>query len=188
MRNSLHFLSTLQEDELQSSHWVPERTQHQERWWNILWIWRGEESSELILIIIKGLLVNVPSYFRAHICNQTKSLEKSQFFFAGYPRDARTQDDRPDQWGIRLPKDSLYFPPVHAATVSVWHKIFPFVLYSNYLIPFFQPILLCRFPAGIKSFYMSKCPEDLRLTESVSTCCAHQLWDWLHILWPCNHC
>nr|CAG4643805.1 EOG090X030S [Lepidurus arcticus] len=29
------------------------------------------------------------------------------------------------------------------------------------------PILLCRFPAHIKSFYMSKCPEDARLTESV---------------------
>ncbi|UYV77020.1 NARS [Cordylochernes scorpioides] len=28
-------------------------------------------------------------------------------------------------------------------------------------------IMLCRFPAGIKSFYMSKCPEDVRLTESV---------------------
>ncbi|KAJ8950823.1 hypothetical protein NQ318_012687 [Aromia moschata] len=30
-----------------------------------------------------------------------------------------------------------------------------------------KPIMLCRFPANIKSFYMSKCPEDLRLTESV---------------------
>lgn len=30
-----------------------------------------------------------------------------------------------------------------------------------------EPIMLCRFPAGIKSFYMSKCPEDLMLTESV---------------------
>lgn len=30
-----------------------------------------------------------------------------------------------------------------------------------------EPIMLCRFPAGIKSFYMSKCPEDERLTESV---------------------
>lgn len=30
-----------------------------------------------------------------------------------------------------------------------------------------EPIMLCRFPANIKSFYMSKCPEDLRLTESV---------------------
>ncbi|XP_011309844.1 asparagine--tRNA ligase, cytoplasmic [Fopius arisanus] len=30
-----------------------------------------------------------------------------------------------------------------------------------------QPILLCRFPTEIKSFYMSKCPEDNRLTESV---------------------
>lgn len=30
-----------------------------------------------------------------------------------------------------------------------------------------EPIMLCRFPANIKSFYMSKCPEDSRLTESV---------------------
>lgn len=30
-----------------------------------------------------------------------------------------------------------------------------------------QPIMLCRFPAEIKSFYMSRCPEDRRLTESV---------------------
>lgn len=31
-----------------------------------------------------------------------------------------------------------------------------------------KPIMLCRFPAEIKSFYMAKCPEDRRLTESVS--------------------
>lgn len=30
-----------------------------------------------------------------------------------------------------------------------------------------RPIMLCRFPANIKSFYMSKCPEDSKLTESV---------------------
>ncbi|KAL1454387.1 hypothetical protein WDU94_010654, partial [Cyamophila willieti] len=30
-----------------------------------------------------------------------------------------------------------------------------------------RPIMLCRFPAHIKSFYMSKCPEDVNLTESV---------------------
>ncbi|KAH0539589.1 asparagine--tRNA ligase, cytoplasmic [Cotesia glomerata] len=30
-----------------------------------------------------------------------------------------------------------------------------------------EPIMLCRFPANIKSFYMSKCAEDQRLTESV---------------------
>lgn len=30
-----------------------------------------------------------------------------------------------------------------------------------------EPIMLCRFPAEIKSFYMAKCPEDRRLTESV---------------------
>ncbi|BES87825.1 Asparaginyl-tRNA synthetase [Nesidiocoris tenuis] len=30
-----------------------------------------------------------------------------------------------------------------------------------------KPIMLCRFPAGIKSFYMQKCPENRELTESV---------------------
>ncbi|XP_053670979.1 asparagine--tRNA ligase, cytoplasmic isoform X1 [Anopheles nili] len=30
-----------------------------------------------------------------------------------------------------------------------------------------EPIMLCRFPAEIKSFYMAKCEDDLRLTESV---------------------
>ena len=30
-----------------------------------------------------------------------------------------------------------------------------------------EPIMLCRFPAEIKSFYMQRCPEDKSLTESV---------------------
>jgi len=30
-----------------------------------------------------------------------------------------------------------------------------------------EPIMLCRFPHQIKSFYMQRCPEDRRLTESV---------------------
>lgn len=30
-----------------------------------------------------------------------------------------------------------------------------------------EPIMLCRFPAEIKSFYMQRCVEDRRLTESV---------------------
>lgn len=30
-----------------------------------------------------------------------------------------------------------------------------------------EPIMLCRFPAEIKSFYMQRCTENRRLTESV---------------------
>lgn len=32
-----------------------------------------------------------------------------------------------------------------------------------------EPIMLIKFPAGIKAFYMSRCKEDNNLTESVST-------------------
>lgn len=31
-----------------------------------------------------------------------------------------------------------------------------------------EPIMLSRFPRGIKAFYMSRCPENEELTESVS--------------------
>ena len=32
-----------------------------------------------------------------------------------------------------------------------------------------EPILFCRFPAEIKSFYMQRDPNDTRLTESVTS-------------------
>lgn len=30
-----------------------------------------------------------------------------------------------------------------------------------------EPVMLTKFPAGIKAFYMSRCPDDRRVTESV---------------------
>lgn len=56
---------------------------------------------------------------------------------------------------------------------------------------FNETILLCRFPAAIKSFYMQRCPEDKRLTESVRTALV-KLWvqnvevylgGWCLLLW-----
>lgn len=32
-----------------------------------------------------------------------------------------------------------------------------------------EPIMLCRFPSECTAFYMSRCPENDKLTESVSS-------------------
>lgn len=41
-----------------------------------------------------------------------------------------------------------------------------------------EPIMLCRFPAEIKAFYMKRCDDDRRLTESVSLLL---LYKWVEI-------
>lgn len=43
-----------------------------------------------------------------------------------------------------------------------------------------EPILFCRFPAEIKSFYMQRDPKDLRLTESVGERTLSRLFDAFH--------
>ena len=37
-----------------------------------------------------------------------------------------------------------------------------------------EPIFLIKFPLEIKSFYMRRCADDRRLTESVAASCIHE--------------
>ena len=57
-------------------------------------------------------------------------------------------------------------PPLPLPLLSLL-PLFPFPPLPSPSSPSSQIIFLCRFPAEIKSFYMPRCEEDSRLTESV---------------------
>ena len=79
-------------------------------------------------------------------------------FLPGHPGGSWESNDWQNQWSKNTLLPKLFF----------FLLILPFPV-SSPSSPT-QPIFLCRFPAEIKSFYMARCPDDKRVTESVSLC------------------
>lgn len=82
----------------------------------------------------------------------------------------RAMTDKINEVRLRYSQNFSIFSS--SPSLSVSHSLTPLLPLSS------QPIFLCRFPAEIKSFYMARCPEDKRVTESVSLWFKTEMGGW----------